>query len=122
MSDIQRELDGCWEKVVELEKKNEELTKRNEELEFRILYHNKEIQSLEKEEVDVKELKRMIKEWGEIDPKKFDYFKEKFFREWIALTKSIEILEKENKSLKNSLKISHESLERTIKDFNKLKS
>ena len=63
MSDIQRELDGCWEKVVELEKKNEELAKRNEELEFRILYHNKEIQSLEKEEVEVKELKRMIKEW-----------------------------------------------------------
>ena len=54
MSDIQRELDGCWEKIVELGKKNEELTKRNEELEFRILYHNKEIQSLEKEEVDVK--------------------------------------------------------------------
>ena len=115
MSDIQRELDGCWEKIVELGKKNEELTKRNEELEFRILYHNKEIQSLEKEEVDVKELKRMIKEWGEIDPKKFDYFKEKFFREWIALTKSIEM---GKKACDDILKVQMEAL-KNINDEDK---
>ena len=75
MSDIQKELDSCWEKIADLEKKNRELAKRNEELEFRILYHNKEIQSLEKEEADLEELKQMIKEWDEIDPKKFNYFK-----------------------------------------------
>jgi hypothetical protein len=122
MSDIQRELDGCWEKVVELGKKNEELTKRNEELEFKILYHYKESQSLEKEKTEFEELKQRIKEGDEIDPKKFERFKETFGREGIELTKTVKRLEKENKLLKNDLKITHECLERAIKDFSKLKS